>query len=99
MRRGMSLLAEIWQRAGKIDCKGWGLPETSACGFFRSVVSLRLFCHHGGKNFVPPGQGGGFFQHPRDGTVFFFGERPGVFHGGLLRTAAPAAPVLVSASP
>ena len=80
----MSLLAEIWQQAGKIDCKRWGLWETSRRGLFGS------FCRRGGKNFVAPGDGGGLFQHGGDGAVFFLGQGDGVLHGGFVERAAQA---------
>lgn len=45
---------------------------------------------YGGKNFVAPGQLGGFLQGSGNGTIFFFAEMDGVFDGGVIELAAEA---------
>jgi hypothetical protein len=44
----------------------------------------------GGKNFIAPGEVGGFFEGGGDGAVFFLGEGDGVLYGGVIEIAAQA---------
>src|SRR5277367_2395447 len=74
------------RRRGKKDYRR-GRGVAAECAERFGLCYRRLLW---GKDFVAPGEFGGFFQGGGDGAIFFLGEIDGVFYGGFVKIAAEA---------